>query len=632
LDELLRLVEDLYRRYGNVYCSVTLYSQRQRPRKYKDTLPESERSVPLPGRFIFVDDLAQGECSYIIRSGTGNPQAILLLDAPADAETRHNLAVRAAVACGGDPSGADRVQIMRIPGTINTKRRHGGQYAGPDWIPGTGYQVRLEEGSGRTYSLEELQSRFPAVAQVSGTFCNEMSDTLRAKVDHWRKHAKELLASPRLRAAQSKPDGQLARVLRGERVTIQWNKGYRDSSVAAQRAVLADKLVFFGFPDEEVLAMVLESEWWDPDKNMDAAAMEQDALAVLQHARQKYPHRVPEPTRWVGGNVPRPPQRALPRPSTPPPDQATAALAGAAAAPNPQPPIPNPTPTPGHPVALTPAEYLSRLGEASQGRNANGQLIVLWTQQMAADELGVSKSTIERCERVLRNQGRIRREVVRRGRNTTSWVVILSIVTTTGTKQADQRGAVSSESELLEESQGGMFPQGASDETERAEPDQTTAAPEPELGTSTAPEAAEGAGNSSAPIPQPQSLIDLMRDAIDAHGPGLPPARRYIAANGGGRIWHPDAIRRAYDAEIQRRKYARNEAQVVAQARAMSWSELKRRATNAGQYAAELRRRGNRRWSYWNWYCGQLEAEITRRTELGRSRASDPPSDGDADS
>jgi hypothetical protein len=116
--------------------------------------------------------------------------------------------------------------------------------------------------------------------------------------------------------------------------------------------------------------------------------------------------------------------------------------------------------------------------------------------------------------------------------------------------------------------------------------------------------------------PQPPlTLPEIVREAIDVYNSNLPLVQYHVASNNNGQTWSDAAIEWHYRAELKRRKGERKATKVAEEARALRWGELKRRATSAGRYAAELRRRGDQRWRYWNWYSGQLEAEITRRLE-----------------
>jgi hypothetical protein len=117
LAALLGQIEELGRQYGNVYVSAHLYAA---PRR---------NAHVLPGQAIVVDDLpAEVPCSFSVQTSPSRRHGYFLLDQAASGEELREFSRRAAYAYGGDKSGWDLQQLVRVPGTYNTKARYGGHH------------------------------------------------------------------------------------------------------------------------------------------------------------------------------------------------------------------------------------------------------------------------------------------------------------------------------------------------------------------------------------------------------------------------------------------------------------------------------------------------------------------------
>jgi hypothetical protein len=130
--------------YGNVYTGIRTYRTKKR----------AEENVK-PGRVIFIDDApAAPERPYSasIRTSEASRHAYY----KCTQNVTKDDARRAAAALGGDPSGVDLTQLVRFPGTFNTK--HNGRWS-----------VELEPSAGTIYQIEALRSAWPALATRLGT-------------------------------------------------------------------------------------------------------------------------------------------------------------------------------------------------------------------------------------------------------------------------------------------------------------------------------------------------------------------------------------------------------------------------------------------------------------------------------
>lgn len=164
-----------------------------------------------------------------------------------------------------------------------------------------------------------------------------------------------------------------------------------DRSLA--RYIVARGLIMHGYPDDEIAALL----WWYCDYGHTAEKgsrwLQADISRIIAKERAKLPSIVPSPTRVAS---------AL--------DQAAPIVEVA-------------RPKIGRKIALTPAQLL-----AFYEREMHASDVVLLTVKDVAAQLGVSRSTIERCERALRAEGLIERRDFNRRQS--SLVAILRPVKT----------------------------------------------------------------------------------------------------------------------------------------------------------------------------------------------------------
>lgn len=150
--------------WGNVYTSVGTYAKV--PNTFKPGKMRYCRDVPLPRHCFALDDVRDLAAlrlrpTMVVETSPGNYQPIYRCDElliPSDAV---KLGAGAALLAGSDTSASDAEQLIRIPGTRNTKPK-----CGPD-----GWTVRLVYADGPTYSREHLARAFlpNGLADLSGS-------------------------------------------------------------------------------------------------------------------------------------------------------------------------------------------------------------------------------------------------------------------------------------------------------------------------------------------------------------------------------------------------------------------------------------------------------------------------------
>lgn len=340
LEELLGQIEELSQQYGNVYVSAQLY-----------TAPR--RSAPIvPGRAVFVDDLQTGaDCSASVNTSPCGQHGYFLLDRVVAGEMLRELAKRAAYCLGGDKGGWDSQQLVRLPGTFNTKARHGGRYP-----------VTLGAVTHRRYSPDELRALWPEVTAPEA----ELADLDWPEVEHWLGNLGSLIGENGL-PRRMKPTTQTAQVLQSEPA---------DTSLA--RYMVAKGLVLHGYPDAEIAALLWHLCEYDSVTMKGSAWLKADILRIIAKVRAECPGVRVNATRARGKGEP---QRIAERP-----------------------PVRR-----GRKATLTPAALLAWY----EGARDCGDLVMLTVTQVAG-QLQVSRSTVERCERTLRAAGQIERRTFNR--------------------------------------------------------------------------------------------------------------------------------------------------------------------------------------------------------------------------
>jgi hypothetical protein len=340
--------------YGNVYTSRTLYAKQQR-----------SVDCALPSGVIFTDDLPAGATpapSMIVQTSTGSRQGYHITTAPLDNATGGDLARRAAAATGGDPSGADLTQIVRVPGcTFNTKR--GGRFP-----------VQLVTASGPRYTVEQLAEAWPKLARPA--LAEVLIDERR--VGFWLGNITYLLdqeglprrvRNPKARARFARPD--------------EWA-----GDTSAYRYTIAKSLVMHGFPDDEAAALLLHFCAAGSERK-GGAWLVADVQRCLMIVRQNVtPYHGIRPT----------------------------SLSAKAQARLPQ-PLPNHEPRrKGRPIACTAARLLAFYRD-----RADTPTHCMMSRAEVCEALNISAGVLGRLERQLTDQGEMYRQTASNRRS--SWVV-----------------------------------------------------------------------------------------------------------------------------------------------------------------------------------------------------------------
>jgi hypothetical protein len=259
--EIVRYLLECAARYGNVYISRTLYSRKQRSRLYA-----------LPSRIVFVDDAPERPeqpYSAVVRTSHTSRHGYYRLEQPHDAATIYDLQRRAAAALGGDRSGADIEQVVRIPESFNTK--HGGNYA-----------VRAEYIGRRTYTIEQLRARWPEVHKHEGAPAT--IDWQQA--ERWYANRNQLINAQGLPWRFKKPNGQARRLLE-RKITPLKPDGTYDPSMA--RAILAKGLILHGYPDAAAAAILLHYGTFGHPSAKGTNELKRDIARLIGKYRHEHP-------------------------------------------------------------------------------------------------------------------------------------------------------------------------------------------------------------------------------------------------------------------------------------------------------------------------------------------------------
>lgn len=538
---LARLITRSAERWGNAYVSVGTYGQA--PNAYREGTLQYSRRVPLPRRCFPVDDVTDLATlplspTWATETSYRNYQAGYTCDellTPAEAEA---LAAGAARLLGADPSGADATQLIRVPGTLNTKAKCAGRPGDPaTGQEPEGWRVRLICAEGPRYSRRQLAEAFltGGLAELNKLRrgvkrVTKAQRTARPGADLLAyttlPSGEALMSTPRYRAIfANRP--QLAKLARGEHVTLPTERGPQDTG-SEQVAVLVANLLTVGRSAEqggpvvpglgaplidEVRAIALFwRETLRPD--CDLRAYQADVERLI--ARYQPPGYDPEPTRGLSGG-PRPTLRALPaprhrgRPAGQRAEQAERLAQHLAA-----------LPVDADGVRRT------RRAELAQALQTTERMISSYLADLrAAGRLDTR--TEARALAVLRVEIKCPPAPAREGGNRPP-------VEGIGTRETAS-GAVGS--------------------THPAPGVPPAPAPAPPGGGVCTPPGAHPAP--TAPSPTAPTLRALVGDGMDAHGHSLPRVCRYLAANGAADA-DPVAVKWLYDDELQRRRWAREDA------------------------------------------------------------------------
>lgn len=277
-DQAGAYIAQLTASYGNVYTGIRLYTRHAR-----DTNTRSEADTK-PGRVICIDDApAAPELPYSasIRTSEASRHAYY----KADRAVTKDDARRAAAALGGDPSGVDLTQLVRVPGTFNTK--HNGRWP-----------VEPESTPGTIYNLDQLRSAWPAAAAKAGTIGAAWGEAYRP--DDWKNlpdggplwHSAYVAAVAR-RAGRE----PLAALLRGERAVIVRKDDRIDDSDSVQIAALCYNLMSGNVCEAHIRAIALYlKDTIRPGRALEHFKAHVDAELV----RYRPKHYKPQPIRYTG--------------------------------------------------------------------------------------------------------------------------------------------------------------------------------------------------------------------------------------------------------------------------------------------------------------------------------------------
>ena len=262
--------------YGNVYCSVRLYTA-----DAKRTNTRAEKYTK-PSRVIVIDDAPAAPAlpySLSVRTSKHSRHAYYKCNAP----TSKDDARRAAAALGGDPSGVDLTQLIRIPGTVNTK---GGQR----------WAVAIEPGDRPVYALDQVRAAFPAVASSAKTGKGVITDLAWPAVETHLANMGALLASARAKCI--KPETQAGRILAGEMLTFAV-RDRQDDSRSLNAYVLGNGLYLRGFPDAEIAAVMLyHYQQWGVERDKGTAWCKVDIDRAIARMHAEKPGVCQSPTRY----------------------------------------------------------------------------------------------------------------------------------------------------------------------------------------------------------------------------------------------------------------------------------------------------------------------------------------------
>jgi len=336
----------LAHQHGNVYISGVTFTQKQRSQSYANA-----------SMILFIDDAPPREdYSLAVQTSDQSRHAYYRLDQRIPIAQRVDLQRRAAAALGADPSGADAEQLVRIPGSVNTK------YDEP-------FAVRLcQSGTSAIYSVPTLESRWPSVLASNVV---DMSLDM-AEVEFWLGNMDALLEQGIPRRFCKTPDNYSRQVLDGR---------VKGKSRSEDRQAVATGLVIFGYPNDVAAALLIHCCDYGRSQQKGRRALLDDVVRCLQKARGTHPDQKIRP---VQRNAPRPPRPlGLERP---------AGKGGA-------------------------NQALSWQGLlAFYADNVTASQLVLMSVAEVAKLLGVSKDTVKRRERELRKLGLIERGVYKGGK------------------------------------------------------------------------------------------------------------------------------------------------------------------------------------------------------------------------
>jgi hypothetical protein len=267
-------------RYGNVYTGVRQYSKKQR-----------SEATTKPSRVIFIDDAPEApEIPYSasIRTSEHSRHAYYKCDQNV---TKDDARRAAAALEGADSSGVDLTQLVRFPGTFNTKNNQR-------------WPVASESTSRAIYSLDQIRATFPTVAEKhSGA--GEITDLEWPEVEAHLSNIDALYRSSRFKLI--KPETQTGRILAGEMLTF-IVKGKPDNSRSMNGCAVALGLLLRGFPDDEIAAVIFDLyRKWGLEADKGTAWVKNIGIpSVIGEAHEKHPEARQSPTHYKQAAAPAP--------------------------------------------------------------------------------------------------------------------------------------------------------------------------------------------------------------------------------------------------------------------------------------------------------------------------------------
>jgi hypothetical protein len=360
--------------HGDVYVSRASFAERK-----------LSAAAAQPTRVLFVDDAPDDPpvpYSAVIRTGAGRPQAWYILDRHVPGDAAERIQRRITHKLNADRSGADITQIVRLPIGYNTKRAYGQP------VP-----VTWESCTGVVYTPHEIAAAYPELPDDQAATDATHAGVDQALVDYWRGNLHmltDMSGMPRRARNKNAPGYQYA----SGKYALDISDPHRRDVVPLDSAGHADTsrmrysvgvwLFQLGYPDEE---------WWVLMEHLaDFGASErkgtrwlQDDLARLVCICKRSVRTLRQTPTRIDSTTRRPPARLT----------VVERLRK------------------GRPAALTSERYLAVMLPNTSGIGAGGGRVALFSVDEVAALHGVSRSSVERIERELRQSGALTRHMSR---------------------------------------------------------------------------------------------------------------------------------------------------------------------------------------------------------------------------
>ncbi len=269
-------VSALEAKHGNVYVSVFQYR-------------EQNRQSPLPTNVVLVEDAPANPTlpySLSVQTSPGSRHGYYELDQAVNEVHYRQIATRLAAALAADMSGVDAQQLVRVPGTRNTKAKYGEHE-----------RVHLAGATGTVYSRSDLETAYqPPAAQPGAERARWATQAgYQTPPDIWERASRLDVArgGPLLneRGVPRKLKGDsvqwIARLITGDQ-TLTNEQGELDTSKMRWHVIKA--LVLRGYDDDEIAAIAWEVAAWRLGEKRSADNIEADILRCISLLRAEYPH------------------------------------------------------------------------------------------------------------------------------------------------------------------------------------------------------------------------------------------------------------------------------------------------------------------------------------------------------